>query len=68
MGQLKQGNTCDNLNHRRADVRVRHCPTCGGVVNERVSTRQCSNTQHAEARRQRTVFCVDCGTQLISQT
>jgi ribosomal protein S27E len=66
MGQLKGSNACDNLNHRRAQVSVRHCPSCGGVVNERVGTRQCSDAQHAAARRQRTVFCVDCGTQLIS--
>jgi hypothetical protein len=65
-GQLKRRNACDNLNHRRANVSVRHCPTCGGVVNEGVGTRKCSETQHAAARRQQTKFCVDCGTQLIA--
>jgi len=65
MGQLKEPNACDNLNHRRVQVSVRHCPTCGQVVNERVGKRQCSDTQHAAARRQRTAFCTDCGTQLI---
>ena len=59
-------NDCDNLNHRRQNVPVRHCPTCGGVVNERVGTRQCSDAEHAAERRQRSAFCADCGTRLIS--
>jgi hypothetical protein len=66
MGQLKRRNPCDNLNHRRENASVRHCPTCGGVVNERVGARECSDTQHAAARRQQSIFCVDCGMQLIS--
>jgi len=64
--QRKRGVACDNMNHRRAQAPVRHCPACGGVVNEHVVTRQCSDAQHAAARRQQTVYCVDCGTQLMS--
>ena len=60
-----QHNPCENLNHRRAEAPVRHCPACGGVVNERVGLQRCSEAQHATARRQRTTFCVDCGSQLI---
>jgi hypothetical protein len=65
MGRFGQSNPCDNLNHRRANAAVGHCPQCGSVVNERLSARQCSETQHAAARRSRTAFCVDCGRQLI---
>ncbi len=67
MGQLKWNIACDNLNHRRTNASVRHCPKCGGIVNEHVGARQCSDAQHATARRQQSVFCVDCGTRLISQ-
>jgi hypothetical protein len=58
--------TCSNLNHRRAHAPVRHCPGCGGVVNDRVSPQRCSEAQHAAARRERSMFCVDCGTRLIA--
>ena len=56
---------CDNMNHRRSDAPVGHCPQCGRVVNERNRTQRCSETQHAVARRHQTVFCVDCGARLI---
>jgi predicted RNA-binding Zn-ribbon protein involved in translation (DUF1610 family) len=66
MQQWRRTNSCENLNHRRANAPVRHCPGCGGVVNDRVRAQQCSETQHAAARRERSVFCADCGTQLIA--
>jgi hypothetical protein len=53
------------MNHRRTDAPVGHCPKCGGVVNERKRTRSCSEMRHAAARRQRSAFCVDCGTRLV---
>jgi len=56
---------CDNLNHRRAHAPVRHCPTCGGAVNEAISAGRCSEAHHATARRQQNTFCVDCGARLI---
>ena len=65
MGQFRLGNRCDNMNHRRADAHVGHCPQCGGVVNARIRARPCNEIQHAAARRQQTAFCVDCGAQLI---
>ncbi len=67
MEQLDRRNPCDNLNHRRTQAPVRHCPACGRVVNERVGKQDCSDTQHATARRQHSVFCVDCGMRLISR-
>lgn len=58
-------NPCHNLNHRRSDAPVGHCPDCGCVVNQRFHTRGCSDLEHDSARRQRLAFCVHCGVQLI---
>ena len=56
---------CDNMNHRRANAPVPHCPQCGGVVNPHAPRWNCTNDQHATARRQGTVFCIGCGTRLV---
>ena len=58
-------NPCENMNHRRSDAPVGHCPACGGVVNARVASGGCDETKHAAARRRQSRFCVDCGTQLV---
>jgi hypothetical protein len=65
MGRFGQSDPCSNLNHRRTDAPVSHCPECGNVVNERIPARHCNDTDHAAARRDRATFCVNCGTQLI---
>jgi hypothetical protein len=59
-------NTCENMNHRRRDAPVSHCPQCGGVVNAGLAPTHCDGSKHAVARRQGRTFCVDCGTQLIT--
>ena len=61
-----QGPLCDNMNHRRPDSPVAHCPQCGQVVNDRVPRKHCEEQRHAEARRRQSVYCVDCGLQLIA--
>lgn len=58
-------NPCDNMNHRRSNAPVSHCPECGGVVNARIASEGCNETKHAAARRRQSRFCVDCGTQLV---
>ena len=58
-------NPCDNMNHRRRDSPVGHCPQCGGVVNAQVIAERCSEEKHSTARRRQSIFCVDCGTQLV---
>jgi len=65
MGQFRGPSSCDNMNHRRANPPVGHCPQCGGVVNARIRAQPCSETQHAAARRRQTAFCVGCGARLI---
>ena len=62
----RSGTTCENMNHRRRDAPVSHCPQCGGVVNAGLRTTQCDGSKHAVARRQGRTFCVDCGTRLIT--
>jgi hypothetical protein len=64
-GRSRQPNPCDNMNHRRANAPVGHCPQCGGVVNDRIRVAPCSEPRHAAARRNHSMFCVDCGSQLI---
>ena len=58
---------CENLNHRRSDAPVRHCPICGDVVNETLPIRRCPQDDHARMRRERNGFCVHCGEQLIER-
>jgi predicted RNA-binding Zn-ribbon protein involved in translation (DUF1610 family) len=56
---------CQNMNHRRSDAPVRYCPNCGEVVNENIILKKCSDTEHAESRKDRYKYCVHCGLQLI---
>ena len=63
--RLRTPTECDNMNHRRADARVAHCPQCGGVVNASLRSHACNEADHAAARRRQVEYCVNCGTQLI---
>lgn len=65
MSPARPHDACDNMNHRRRDAPVGHCPQCGGVVNARVKSPSCSESKHAAARRRQSIFCVDCGTRLV---
>ena len=52
---------CDNDNHGRAVVTVRHCATCGSIVNRTIVTKGCSDQEHAGRRRSQSAYCVHCG-------
>jgi predicted nucleic acid-binding Zn ribbon protein len=65
MRETGRRTSCENLNHRRAQPPVRHCPMCGALVNEHLAAPKCSEAHHAAERRQRATYCVACGTQLI---
>lgn len=62
----KQPMTCDNMNHRRPNAPVGHCPQCGEVVNPGASQTGCGDEKHAAARRRQAAYCVDCGERLIA--
>ena len=61
----RRPNPCENMNHRRANAPVGHCPQCGGVVNQAYHMESCAADQHAAMRRRQSVFCIHCGMQLI---
>jgi hypothetical protein len=65
MSIVRTLNPCDNMNHRRHNAPVGHCPQCGGIVNARITVGACTESKHAAARRQQSIFCVDCGEQLV---
>src|SRR4026207_1746470 len=64
--QPHQPNPCENMNHRRDNAPVAHCPQCGGIVNPNIRVAACSEAEHALARRQQSMFCVHCGALLIA--
>jgi hypothetical protein len=63
--RLRPAAACGNLNHRRSDAPVGHCPDCGEVVNQRLHASRCTADAHDRARRDRLAFCVYRGEQLI---
>jgi len=65
-GRFEKRTPCENMNHRRPNAPVGHCPECGGVVNASIRARSCTEAEHAAARRRQAAFCVHCGTQLIA--
>jgi len=59
---------CLNFNHgRMGPAPVRFCPSCGEVVNDNISVKQCSKETHEKRQRERSSYCIDCGMQLIQQ-
>ncbi len=62
---IRRAIPCPNFNHSRMNVPVRHCPSCGEVVNESIASEQCREEEHASQRRRRSTYCVDCGERLV---
>jgi len=60
-------NRCPNDNHGRAIITIRHCPSCGVVVNESILSTTCAGDKHVGRRRSRHAFCMDCGEELARQ-
>lgn len=65
---MKRASGCANLNHGRRNAPVRHCPSCGDVVNETITQEACSEEKHALGRRRRSTYCADCGRRLVMTT
>jgi len=57
------GQRCRNLNHGRINVPVNYCPECGARFAAHAIA-NCSSQHHADFRRQRFKFCIDCGAKL----
>ena len=55
---------CRNQNHSKMNISVRHCSSCGEVVNQKVKSGGCSTESHNKSRKLRDLFCVDCGKNL----
>jgi hypothetical protein len=53
------------MNHLRANPPVRHCITCGALLNVELRVAPCDESKHGAARRRQAMFCVDCGARLI---
>jgi len=51
------------MNHSRTNVPVRHCPSCGEMVNRAITT-HCDTAKHDYRRKERSNFCCDCGLKL----
>lgn len=63
---MRQPNPCENMNHRRSNAPIAHCPACGYVVNDAISGRACTEADHAAERRRQNAFCTGCGAELIA--
>ncbi len=61
----KQTKSCPNLNHDQLDTQIRYCPKCGDVVNKNMPEKKCSDETHAQHRKNRNTYCVDCGELII---
>lgn len=60
---MTYGNRCPNMNHGRLNAPVKYCPMCGDSVN-RSASGNCDQARHAELRKNRLLFCSDCGKKL----
>ena len=65
---MRPGERCENYNHGRWNAPVRSCPSCGGVVNQNLPIKKCTQDEHAKKRRERNKFCVHCGEELIKSS
>jgi rRNA maturation endonuclease Nob1 len=60
---MRYGVRCPNMNHGRTNAPVKFCPMCGDSVN-RAAAGSCDHARHADLRKNRHVFCPDCGKKL----
>ncbi len=64
MSNIRNGaNQCRNLNHGRMNVPISFCPDCGQRFKPSNSA-PCGSQHHADYRKQRFTFCMDCGIKL----
>ncbi len=60
---MEQKTRCTNMNHSRSQISIRFCPTCGVILNANIK-QNCDEAKHASLRKNRNVFCYECGKKL----
>ena len=55
---------CVNQTHTNMNVVIRHCPTCGEIVNGKIQKNQCDHEAHKKQLKNRNTFCYMCGKNL----
>lgn len=54
---------CPNFNHSRTYISISFCPQCGDKFNTQFKS-SCNEDTHRLRRKDRHVFCIDCGKNL----
>jgi hypothetical protein len=60
-----KNNHCKNMNHGKMNPMVRFCPQCGDRFQTKAAG-SCNEEKHAARRKERNIFCYDCGKKLTS--
>jgi len=58
---------CPNMNHGRGSISIRYCPDCGELLNAAARS-SCNEELHAARRKNRNLFCHDCGKKISTIT
>lgn len=57
---------CQNIVHKKSISFTKYCSSCGELVNRKFDTISCDEFKHARMkRREKAMFCTDCGVKLI---
>lgn len=46
-------------------VSIQYCPACGEKFDVRIGVKHCSDINHDSRRKERDLFCCDCGISLV---
>jgi hypothetical protein len=56
---------CPNMNHSKTNPTISFCPNCGERFQSTTKpNKSCTDESHARSRRDRSLFCPDCGKDL----
>ena len=62
---MKPRNDCRNMNHGKVNPPITFCPNCGEkFVSSAATASRCSDETHKSRRKDRNLFCLDCGKDL----
>lgn len=60
---MKARNDCRNMNHGKSNPPVNFCPNCGEHFKTNI-VGHCNDEKHRTRRKERHIFCHDCGKNL----